>query len=108
MARIPKLILHAGLPKTGSSLIQGTLRRLRPTLREAGVAYIDRKSFLELAHYRSWAAYDQDSSEKTLFFDELQEVVEAERKMTTGGGAIVLVSNESIPGRIIPEYGDPF
>jgi len=108
MASVDQLILHIGVPKTGSSLIQKSLRALRQPLRDHGIAYIDRKAFLAMGDYRAWAAYDRSAYSKEKFSDELAGAVEAARKKVARGGRTLLISNESISGRLSPDYGDPF
>ena len=45
---IKHLVLHVGVPKTGTSLIQPQLRTLRPQLRRRGIAYVDRRQMQRL------------------------------------------------------------
>jgi hypothetical protein len=108
MASIEHLILHIGVPKTGSSLLQKSLRALRQPLRERGIAYVDRKAFLAMPDYRAWAAYGREQYSKEALFDQLRDTVKASRKKVAGGGRTLVISNESIPGRLSPEYGNPF
>ena len=108
MKRIEHLTLHVGVPKTGSSLIQRSLRSTRMALRARGIAYLDRREFLAMPDYRAWAAYDRSSYSKDAFFAQLESAVSKEQRRTMHGGRRVVISNESIPGRLQPDYPNPF
>jgi hypothetical protein len=104
-----RLILHVGVPKTGTSLIQRTMRQLRPELRRSGVVYIDRKAMHRLPDRPSWSAYGTGPEEnRPRFLADLREVVKRERLQTAPRARTVVMSNESMIGRVAPEYGDPF
>lgn len=109
MTTIKHLVLHVGVPKTGTSLIQRSLRKLRPQLRERGIAYVDRKQIHRLAHRRSWGAYATGPPEdKGAFASELKSVTRSEMRQTAGKTKTVVISNESLIGRVAPEFGDPY
>ena len=104
-----RLILHVGVPKTGTSLIQRTMRQLRPELRSSGIAYIDRKAMHRLRDRPSWAAYATGPKEnRPRFLSDLRDVVKRERLRALPKARAVVMSNESMIGRIAPEFGDPY
>ncbi|MCP3976697.1 MAG: hypothetical protein GY720_19600, partial [bacterium] len=82
---IKHLVLHVGVPKTGTSLIQRSLRQLRPLLRQRGIAYVDRRQIHRLEHRKSWGAYATGpESGKSLFASELEAVVKSEKSKVQG------------------------
>lgn len=104
-----RLILHVGVPKTGTSLIQRTMRQLRPELRSSGIAYIDRKAMHQLPDRTSWAAYGTGpEGNRHRFLSDLRAVVKRERLRALPKARAVVMSNESMIGRIAPEFGDPY
>jgi len=94
---IPRLVLHIGLPKTGSSLIQRTMKALRPRLREQGVVYVARSRIVAMKAYaREAGSVARPAS--TAFLDELRGVVAEEAEHLTGPVQSVVVSNEATCG----------
>jgi phosphatidylglycerophosphate synthase len=108
MDPIEHLILHIGVQKTGSSLIQRSMRSARKRVRSAGVGYVDRRAFLGMPDRRAWAAYGRETFSKESFRGQLAEAVRVEMGKTTGSGVRILISNESISGRLQPDYQSPF
>ena len=108
MNPLEQLILHIGVQKTGSSLIQRSMRSARKRIRSAGVGYVDRRAFLDMPDMWAWAAYGRQGFSKEAFREQLSEAVRVEMGKTAGGGSRVLISNESIAGRLQPDYQDPF
>ena len=53
----PKLTLHIGTGKTGTTLIQATLRAIRADLRLGGLAYVSRSQMKKLPKYARWRAH---------------------------------------------------
>jgi hypothetical protein len=105
---IDRLVLHVGVQKTASSLIQRSMRQLRPHLRQAGIAYIGRQQTHGLEGRTSWAAYGKgDPAIADAYAAGLREVVSKEMRAVPDLRT-VLLSNESMIGRVGPEYGDPF
>jgi len=108
MNPIEQLILHIGVQKTGSSLIQRSMRSARKRIRSAGVGYVDRRAFLDMPDMWAWAAYGRQSFSNEAFREQLSEAVRVEMGKTAGSGDRVLISNESIVGRLQPDYQNPF
>jgi hypothetical protein len=110
--RIRDLTLHVGVPKTGSSLLQRMLRnkRVGAALARRGWAYLSRQHMLELDHLRAWAAYGRGTKrQRAAFIDELAD--KAAMRIKDAGRPRkrhLIVSNESMLGRVGGEYGDPF
>ena len=52
-----QITLHIGLQKTATTLIQRSLKRLRPQLAAQGVVYVDRLEMLKLPAALGWRAY---------------------------------------------------
>jgi len=103
-----RLILHVGVPNTGSSLIQLAMRQLRTELRHSGVAYIDRKTMNRLKHFSGWSAYHKAIPEnRNNFVKEMRSTVKREVRHTFGRRAVV-VSNETLIGSSAPNFGDPY
>lgn len=106
---IKHLVLHVGVPKTGTSLIQRSLRTLRPQLRERGIAYVDRQQIQQLDHRMSWGGDARGpAAGKPAFARELKTVVRSEVRLAAGRSQTVLISNESMIGRAEPGFGDPY
>jgi len=103
-----QLILHVGVQKTGTSLIQSSMRKLRPHLRDNAVAYIDRKAMLKIDDRMSWAAYGKGPEDRrSNFIADLRGIAKKERKRASGK-ATVVVSNETLIGTVAPEFGNPY
>jgi hypothetical protein len=107
MQPIERLIFHIGVPKTGSSLIQKALRALQPKLRQRGVAYIGRQSFLKIPSYTAWAPYARANPPIEEFLAAFKSLVDRERQRVRGGGPTVIISNEAGSGRA-RDFGVPF
>jgi hypothetical protein len=93
----PRLVLHIGLPKTGSSLIQRTMKALRPRLRERGVAYVARSRIIAMKTYAREAG-KANAPASAAFLDELRTVVAEEAEHVAGPVRTVIVSNEATCG----------
>ena len=106
---IKHLVLHVGGPKTGTSLIQRSLRTLRPQLRQRGIAYVDRSQMQRLEHRMSWGGDARGpAAGKSAFAAELKGVVKSARREVAGRLRTVLLSNEAMIGRAGPGFGDPY
>lgn len=108
---IPRLVLHAGIHKTGTTTLQVSLKQLRPQLHEHGVALITIEMMKKLTHERSWAARrTRNRLEAPLFQHELRNMVAkemAEVEAATGSPTKqVLISNERLVGARMPSEGD--
>ncbi len=112
MARsIPRLVLHAGIHKTGTTTLQVSLKKLRPQLRQRGVALITIEMMKKLTHERSWAARrTRNRLEAPLFQHELRNMVgkEMDQVEEVSGAPTqqVLISNERLVGARMPSEGD--
>jgi hypothetical protein len=104
MRPIKRLILHIGLPKTGSSLIQRSLRSIRRPMRRRGVAYISRGRIRDLANYPRGAGGKRPVSPE--FVAELRAAVEEEAAKELRRIDTVLISNEAAAGW--PRGDEPF
>ena len=103
-----RLILHVGVPKTGTSLIQRAMRRLREPLRSNGVTYFGRQAMNRLEYIKDWAAYPRSRPEyRAHFRRELRSAVAKKRRRILGRGPVIM-SNESMIGSPAPGFGDPF
>lgn len=89
------LIFHIGIPKTGTSLIQKAMRRLRPRLRSRGVAYLDRGQITELAGFGAWL---EDPTNLAAQGGFLGEVAELAGRAVGPDQTTLLVSNEGAAG----------
>ena len=107
MARVHRLHLHIGVPKTGSSLIQKSLRNIRGPLRRRGVAYLDRKQMLRLPGYQRWASGTDGRPSKADFLDGIAETVEAVRSRGARKSRTVVASNEAAAGHA-RDFDEPF
>lgn len=108
---IPRLVLHAGIHKTGTTTLQVALKQLLPQLRERGVALVTIEMMKKLTHERSWAARrTRNRLEAPLFQHELRNLVAAEMaEVEAASGAPtqqVLISNERLVGARMPSEGD--
>lgn len=109
MMDIKHLVLHVGVPKTGTSLLQRSLLEIRPQLRRRGIAYVERWQMYRLKHRKSWGAYATGpAAGKSAFAAELRRVVKYEMLRAGGRPRTVLLSNESMIGRVWPNFGDPY
>lgn len=102
---IHELVIHAGLPKTGTTLLQKTLFEMRPKLREAGLAYIGRSDMLALPDYLAWSAYlnGPTSRQKERFAVQLRRLVARESAAVADSWGLqprtVLISDEAACGQ---------
>ncbi|MCP3973708.1 MAG: hypothetical protein GY720_04365 [bacterium] len=108
---IPRLVLHAGIHKTGTTTLQVSLKQLRPQLHQRGVALVTIEMMKKLPHEGSWAARrTRNPVEAPLFQDELRNLVAtemAEVEQVSGAPTQqVLISNERLVGARMPSEGD--
>lgn len=108
---IPRLVLHAGVHKTGTTTLQVSLIRLRPQLHQRGVALITIEMMKSLTHERSWAARrTRNRLEAPLFQHELRNLVAEEmaevERVSGAPTQQVLISNERLVGARMPSEGD--
>jgi len=108
---IPRLVLHVGIHKTGTTTLQVSLKKLRRQLHERGVALITIEMMKKLPHERSWAARrTRNRLEAPLFQHELRNLVEKEMAQVQAvSGAPtkqVLITNERLVGARMPSEGD--
>lgn len=109
MARGVDLTLHIGLQKTGTSLIQSSLRALAPALRKKDTIYIDVLDMREMKNIRGWTAFLNDEPERhDAFLKEMSDLVAERARALQGRPRHVLVSNEGLVGTHSPNYGRPF
>jgi hypothetical protein len=111
MACPTPLTLHIGLQKTGTTLIQRSLRKLRPVLRNHGIIYIDRSDINGLNSLRGWVAFNKTKPElRPAFIRELGELVSEKIEQASGVSPVrhVLISNEALVGFNSPNYRLPF
>ena len=111
MACPTPLTLHIGLQKTGTTLIQRSLRKLRPALRHHGIIYIDRSDIHRLNSLRGWAAFHRTRPElRSAFIRELGELVSEKTERAPDVSSIrhVLISNEALAGFSSPNFKLPF
>jgi len=107
---VPRLVLHVGIHKTGTTTLQVALRSLRPQLRRHGVALITIEQMKKLPHEDAWAA--RRSRNPVLapkFRAELRALVDEEISAIEKTGAsirTVLISNERMVGARMPSEGD--
>ena len=108
---VPRLVLHVGIHKTGTTTLQVALEEIRGQLRENGVALITIEMMKKLPHEHSWAARrSRNPLEAPLFQDELRNLVAKEMaavERTSGAPTRqVLISNERLVGARMPSEGD--
>jgi len=108
---IPRLVLHVGIHKTGTTTLQVALKRLRKQLHEHGVALITIEMMKKLPHERSWAARrTRNRLEAPLFQHELRNMVAKEMAAVEAASGAptkqVLITNERLVGARMPSEGD--
>ncbi len=109
MSRRTELILHIGLQKTGTTLIQRSMRKLRPALRKKGIVYIDRQEMLEMKSIRGWSAFTHTKPKKRdRFMRDMSQLLEERSKTRVGKPRRILLSNEGLVGTHSPNYRRPF
>lgn len=109
MARQINLTLHIGLQKTGTTLIQRSLRKLAPEMREKGTIYIDRLDMLALDHLRGWSAFVKNKPElRHDFMSGMRELADQRNSGRWKKARHILISNESLVGTHSPNYRRPF
>ena len=108
---IPRLVLHCGIHKTGTTTLQVALESLRAQLRAHGVALITISQMKKMQHDQGWAAYRKGPHLKsplwtaefrTLVTDEMAAV---ERESGRPADQ-VLVTNERMVGARMPSTVD--
>jgi hypothetical protein len=110
-SRIPRLVLHVGIHKTGTTTLQIALETLRKQLRAKGVALITISQMKKLPHEADWGIRrTADQKESGEFRGELLELVEREigRVQRKSGEPVrqVLITNERMVGARMPSEGD--
>lgn len=109
--RIERLVLHVGMHRAGSTLVQRTLAANRQWLRGDGVAFIDHDSMRLLPGHRGWmnrrgaipsAAGDFDRQLASLVHDEMSAVERA----TGSPSRSVFLSSEGMIGARVTNYTD--
>lgn len=109
--RIPRLVLHVGIHKTGTTTLQVALESLRGQLAAKGVALVTIEQMKQLPHERAWKARrTTNPDEAPLFRQELIELVtsEVDAVVAATGEPVkqVLISNERMVGARMPSEGD--
>lgn len=110
-SRIPRVVLHVGIHKTGTTTLQVALAALRRQLRANGVALITIEQMKKLRHENVWAARrTANRLEAPLFLEEFRSLVDSEIEAVErkSGEPVrqVLVSNERMVGARMPSEGD--
>ena len=112
----PKLVLHMGPPKTGTTSLQAALHELRPRLADAGILYPVSPIEIEPAHHILTALFGEWGSIKhsvQRHFDSLEsarqhalEFVEGVKQTAVDGGfhTIVLSSETIFPTKGCETY----
>jgi len=107
---IPRLVLHVGIHKTGTTTLQVALESLRDQLRSRGVALITIGQMKRLKHEPAWARMTADPTETPLFLDELRlligEELEAVAQSSGEPARQVLITNERMVGARMPSEVD--
>jgi len=128
---LPRSItLHIGLQKTGTTLIQRTLRKMRNHLASQGVVYVGRQDVNKLPALIGWRAFPlepvvergigkvrnrprlHDPRRESEFTQELRDLAAARcREVLDATGRSpksLLMSNETLVGRLAPDFGAVF
>jgi hypothetical protein len=110
-SRIPRVVLHVGIHKTGTTTLQVALAALRKQLRANGVALITIEQMKKLRHEPVWAARrTANRLEAPLFLEEFRSLVDSEIEAVErkSGEPVrqVLVTNERMVGARMPSEGD--
>ncbi|MFC2177100.1 hypothetical protein ACFLRH_01645 [Actinomycetota bacterium] len=108
---IPRLVLHVGIHKTGTTTLQVALDSLRGQLAAKGIALVTIEQMKQLPHERAWKARRTTNPAETPFFrKELSELVsrEIETVVAATGEPVrqLLISNERMVGARMPSEGD--
>lgn len=109
--RIPRLVLHVGIHKTGTTTLQVALDSLRPQLALHGIALVTIEQMKKLPHEAAWKARrTTNPREAPLFRKEMTELVagEIETVEAATGEPVkqVLITNERMVGARMPSEGD--
>ena len=124
------LTLHVGLQKTGTSLVQRSMRRLRDRLGAAGFVYLDRREMMKLPAYHGWRAFPlRDELEPFFgprlrpmrvhmpdlvdaFSDQIRDLAAARTRGVAqrygGTPPHLFISNETLAGRMAPDVGSVY
>jgi len=125
---IPRQItLHVGLHKTGTTLIQRSLRKLRDPMARRGVVYMDRLEMSDMASFAGWRALPSRDDPRIprlpahrlhrvelaeQFTLELRHLAErrSEEAAAAAGGhpAHLVMSNEALVGAVAPDLSHPY
>ena len=108
---IPRLVLHVGIHKTGTTTLQVALDSMRGQLADHGVALVTIEQMKKLPHESAWKArLTTNPLESPLFREELSDLVtrEIDRVVSATGEPVqqVLISNERMVGARMPSEGD--
>lgn len=102
--RAPELVLHAGFPQTGVTMLQRALCRLRPQLHRHGIGLVDGSSLAELENVEGWRCKrTTDPAAARAFEREFAELVDEEEaevaRQSASGVHKLVVSSAHLVGR---------
>jgi hypothetical protein len=107
---IPRLVLHVGIHKTGTTTLQQSLESLRPQLRAHGVALVTIGQMKQLEHDLEWGAYRKGLDDPTGFYADFTALVGSEMAEVSAitGAPVeqVLVTSERMVGARMPSTVD--
>lgn len=113
--RAPELVLHAGFPQTGVTMLQRALCRLRPQLHRHGIGLVDGSSLAELESVEGWQCKKTtDPAAARAFEREFAELVDREEaevaRQSASGVHKLVVSSAHLVGRqnVNRRDGHPF
>lgn len=102
---LPDLVLHVGMPQTSGTMLQRALTRMRPQLREHGVAYLSHDAIMQFANVHGWLANPKPVPSRAGAFEEelaaARERACRETREASTDGAVhtVLLSSHGLLGR---------
>lgn len=110
-SRIPRLVLHVGIHKTGTTTLQVALESMRKQLRTRGVSLITIGQMKKLKHDSAWAAYrSKGHPDKSRFVEEFRALVhgeiEAAERKSSAPVRQVLITSERMVGARMPSTVD--
>lgn len=110
MPSIPRLLLHAGIHKTGTTTLQVALEALRAQLRANGVALVTIGQMKRLDHEAAWARRRSNPLDMPKFVKEFRSLVYDEMNAVEASwgrpAEQVLISNERMVGARMPSEAD--